>query len=324
MSGARRVVAGATDAGAGEHGTPPVATVVSVNGRIVDPSAPALSPFDRGFLLGDGLFETVRVYDGEPFRLDRHLARMRDGATLLGIALPPQIGAMTLGTVAEARAHQLREAVLRVTVSRGAGGGGLVPQLAPGVAEPRPTVVISISALPAFTHQDGVSAHIASGRRNEHASTAGVKALGYAELVVAAAEARAAGADDALLLDVAGHVSTGASSNVFALLGDTLVTPPPGCGILLGITRAAVLELAAAAGVATAERPLERAELLAAREAFLTSSVREIAPLVRVDGSVGTGRPGEVTRRLQRAYDALVRRECAGQRARAAPAPGTP
>lgn len=304
MSDAPRSAVPAADRGA---------AVISVNGRIVDPAAPSLSPLDRGFLLADGVFETVRVYGGEPFRLGRHFARMGEGAALLGIPLPPQLEALAHGTLADARSRGLRDAVLRVTVTRGPGGPGLVPHLAPRTERPRPTVVVSVSPLPSFTHHGGVSAHIVAGRRNEHARISGVKTLAYAELVVAAAEARAAGADDALLLDTEGHVSTAASSNVFAWLGETLVTPPPGCGILPGITRAAVLELAASLGIAAAERPLGRDELFAAREAFLTSSVREIAPLVRVGGvPVGTGRPGEVTRQLRLAYDRLVRQECGG------------
>jgi branched-chain amino acid aminotransferase len=140
--------------------------------------------------------------------------------------------------------------------------------------------------------------------------TAGLKTLAYTDSVLALAEARRAGADEAIFLDTEGHCSEATASNLFAVVGDTLVTPPVSCGALPGITRAAVIELARGLEIEVAERPLSPDELRAAREAFLTSSLREIAPLVRVgDGPIGLGVPGSTTRELTRAYAALVRRE---------------
>jgi branched-chain amino acid aminotransferase len=169
---------------------------------------------------------------------------------------------------------------------------------------------------PAFSpavYANGVSVHVASGRRNEHAMTAGLKTIAFTESVVALAEARAAGADDAIFLDTEDHVSEGTSSNVFiaaAADGNVLVTPPLSCGALPGITRAAVIELAPQLGFVVDERPIEHDELLAARELFFTSSLRAIAPAVRIDGrSVGDGKPGPVTRQVMEAYAALVGRE---------------
>jgi branched-subunit amino acid aminotransferase/4-amino-4-deoxychorismate lyase len=140
--------------------------------------------------------------------------------------------------------------------------------------------------------------------------TAGLKTLGYTDAVLALAEARRAGADEALFLDTEGHCSEATSSNLFAVVGDALVTPAVSCGALPGITRAAVMELARGLEIEVAERALSLNELLGAREAFLTSSLRELAPLVRVnDEPIGNGVPGSTTRELMRAYAALVRRE---------------
>jgi branched-chain amino acid aminotransferase len=176
-------------------------------------------------------------------------------------------------------------------------------------------VVVAVHGPPAFppaTYHAGLAVRIASGRRNEHAMTAGLKTLAYTDSVAALAEARASGADDALFLDTAGHLSEGTSSNVFVVRGETLATPPLSCGALPGITRAAVAEVAAGLGLAVEERPVAPDELFAAGEAFLTSSLRGIAPVVRVDRRpLGGGVPGPVTRRVMDAYASLVRRECA-------------
>ena len=147
-------------------------------------------------------------------------------------------------------------------------------------------------------------ATMASARRNEYALTSGIKTLSYTESVLALAQAKAAGADDALFLDTAGHVSEATASNIFAMLDGTLVTPPVSCGVLPGITRAAVLELAHALEINTMEREMAEPELAMASELFLTSSIREIAPLVRVaTTAIGTGRCGPVTQRIIEAYE---------------------
>ena len=152
---------------------------------------------------------------------------------------------------------------------------------------------------------------MASARRNEYAFTSGVKTLSYTESVVALAQAKAAGADDAIFLDTAGHVSEATASNLFAVIDGVLVTPPLSCGVLPGITRAIVLDLAPSLGVAAVEREMAEPELALASELFLTSSIREIAPLVRIaTTAIGAGRIGPVTTKLIDAYAALVREEC--------------
>jgi len=280
-------------------------TVVWINGERQADDGPHVSARDRGLTLADGVFETMRARGGTIFRLNRHLARLERSLTLLEIPAPRELHEW-VGDAANAAAD---EASIRLTVTRGPGPAGVAPP-----AAPQPTVVISVGPMPAFpasTYAEGLSAHVASGRRNEYAMTAGLKTLAYIDAVAGVLEARRAGADEALFLDTEGHCCEASASNLFIATGTELVTPPLSCGVLPGITREAVLELARAEGVAAAERKIGLHEVRAAKEAFLTSALRGIAPLVRIGGKpIGRGTPGELTRRLTAAYLALIDREC--------------
>jgi branched-chain amino acid aminotransferase len=279
-----------------------------VNGHRHSLHGPHISALDRGLTLADGLFETIRIHGGTAFRLDRHLDRLSRGLAMLEIAEPRELQTWVLNAV---HATETGDAALRVTVTRGAGVAGLAPPTARVV---QPTVVVTVSNLPLFPppiYELGLSAHVVSGRRNERAMTAGLKTLSYTDNIAALLEARRAGADEALFLDTEGHCCEASASNIFALIDDTLVTPPLSCGALPGITRAAVIELATPQRITVSERPLGLDELGGASEAFLTSSLRALAPLVRVGTqSLGDGRIGPVTRCLMDAYAALREREC--------------
>ena len=280
-------------------------TVVWINGERQADDGPHVSARDRGLTLGDGVFETMRARSGTIFRVARHLARLERSLTILEIPAPRELHEW----VADAAKDADEETSIRLTVTRGPGPAGVAPP-----AAPQPTVVISVGPMPAFpasTYAEGLIAHVASGRRNEYAMTAGLKTLAYIDAVAGVLEARRAGADEALFLDTEGHCSEASASNLFIATGTELVTPPLSCGVLPGITRETVLELARAEGVAVAERVIGLHEVRAAKEAFLTSSLRGIAPLVRVGGKpIGRATPGELTRRLTAAYLALVDREC--------------
>jgi branched-chain amino acid aminotransferase len=286
----------------------PERPVVWVNGDRQPPSGPHVSAFDRGLTLADGVFETMRIRDGAPFRLGSHLGRLSRGLAALEIAEPRELPDWVMAAV---RAAKPRDAALRVTVTRGVGPAGVVPATERVV---RPTTIVAVSDLPLFAphiYERGLSAHVVSGRRNERAMTAGLKTLSYTDSVAALLEARRSGADEALFLDMADHCSEASASNLFALIGSTLVTPPLTCGALPGITRAALMELAAAQRITVSERPFGIDELVGASEAFLTSSLRGVAPLVRVGAQpLGDGQVGPITRCLMDAYDALVEREC--------------
>ncbi|MEP7086404.1 MAG: aminotransferase class IV [Gemmatimonadota bacterium] len=267
---------------------------------------PQLSPLDRGFTLADGLFETMRATNGVIFRLDAHLDRLCIGARILGIPIPPTLRDHVAASARAAFASGYVHASVRLTVTRGPAPPGLAPP-----PHPAPTVALAISPLSPPQSPRPIVAAMASARRNEYALTSGIKTLSYTESVLALAQAKLAGADDAIFLDTSGHISDATASNLFAFIGDTLVTPALSCGVLPGITRAAVLDLAQTLGVNTSEREIPEAEIALATEIFLTSSIREIAPVVRISTTAtGSGRCGPLTQRLIDAYAALVREEC--------------
>lgn len=272
--------------------------VVVINGEAHTLATAFVSARDRGLTLADGLFETMRVRHGRVFQLDAHLSRLERGLSVLRIPPVASLGV----TIAEAvERFGAPDAGVRVTVTRGPGPAGI-----PVPSASTPTVIVTVSPLPAFQpdiYEKGLRAHVPHGRRNPRASTAGLKTLSYTDAVVGLLEAQDWGADEALFLDVDDHCSEASASNLFVWTGATLVTPPVTCGALPGITRATVLQLAATLGIEAIERPCTVDEVLASEEAFLTSSLRGLAPLVRVDGHpVGPGTPGPLTKRLMAAH----------------------
>lgn len=267
---------------------------------------PLLSLLDRGFTLADGLFETMRARGGTVFRLDAHLDRLFASARVLGIPIAPGLRDHIAAASRTAFTYGYEHASVRLTVTRGPAPPGLAPP-----PHPAPTIALAIAPLTPASEPRSIVAAMATARRNEHALTSGMKTLSYTESVLALSIAKAAGADDAIFLDTAGHISEATASNFFAVIDGTLVTPPRSCGVLPGITRAAVLEIAPALGIDTAEREIAEPELAMASELFLTSSIREIAPLVRIaTTAIGTGRPGAITQRIISAYATLARDEC--------------
>jgi branched-chain amino acid aminotransferase len=280
--------------------------IVFVNGERAAFDAPAISSRDRGLTLADGLFETMRARRGGVFRLDQHLARLSKGLQVMAIPEPAELRRWVQEAVRQAGEA---DASIRLTLTRGPGPAGLAPP-----TDVRPTVVVAVNAMPAFsdeTYSIGLRAIVASGRRNAQSPTAGLKTLAYTDAIVTWLEAQRAGADEAIFLDTDGHCSEATASNLFAYREDSLVTPPVTCAALPGITRAAVLELAHAAGIRTAERVFGLDVLASADEVFLTSSLRGIAPVRSLgERTIGTGTAGKVTKRLMTAYLALVDREC--------------
>lgn len=275
--------------------------MIFLNGRLVARDQARIDPTDRGLLLGDGLFETLRSRDGRVAGLPAHLERLGRGAEVLGIPVPdidlPAAVAQTLA------ANDLTSgtAALRITLTRGPGPRGLAPP-----AEPQPTLmIIAVAAAP--PSDAPLKAVIAATRRNEQSPLAQLKTLNYLDNVLAKSEAEARGADDALLLNTAGRLACASAANLFLVRGRRLLTPPPGEGVLPGITRAEVIALAAELDLAVTETPLEPDQLRSADEAFLTNSLIQIRPLVAVnDRPLGDGTPGPVTRQLIEAYSAAM------------------
>jgi branched-chain amino acid aminotransferase len=285
---------------------------VWVNGRRIGADEPAISALDRGFTLADGVFETIRVYGGAPFMFAQHLARLARGAATLHIDVPSAFVDYISAALGHARGSGLVEAALRVTLTRGVGDApGLAP---PPASDTRgATFVVTLHEAPVFPAElraRGITARVASMRRNEYSPLSDCKTLSFTDAIAALAEARAGGADDAILLDTRGHVSEASASNVFVVSDDALVTPPRSCGVLPGITRNVVMEIADSLGIAVEERALELDELRMADEAFLTSTLREIAPLVAIDGSaIGGGAPGGLTQVIMREYASYVQQD---------------
>jgi len=258
--------------------------VVYLNGRFVLAERAAISPLDRGFLYADGLFETMRAYRARIFRLEAHLHRMAASAQALGLPLPLDAAAARRVADELLRRNGLSDAALRLTVTRGPGDGVDPP------SEPKPTVLMAVRRLARDSGLDAPVNVIALSGSAPAPAMARHKTLCYLPYVLARAQARAAGADDALLLNAAGLVTEASTSNVFIVRGDRLVTPRLECGLLPGITRQVVLEIAASVGLHPEEADLTPDDVRAADECFLTNSVAEITPVRRFDGApLGSG-----------------------------------
>jgi branched-chain amino acid aminotransferase len=268
-----------------------------LDGRIVDPGQARIDPRDRGFLLGDGLFETMRAERGRVPFLDRHLDRLEAGAATLGIPLPQPRTALGAACLEVLHANRLmdKDAALRITLSRGPGPRGLAPP-----PEPAPTLLIGAAAVADTAPARAVISRI---RRNEHSPLSRIKSLNYLDAVLALREASERGADEALLCNTAGRLACASAANLFLIRDGALLTPGLDEGVLPGITRGLILELASEVGLIAEETAIAPSALERVEEAFLTNSLIGIRPLVAVNGHpVGRGGIGPLTKRLRERY----------------------
>ncbi|MBI4820879.1 MAG: aminotransferase class IV [Deltaproteobacteria bacterium] len=283
-------------------------TLVSIDGQSVPLEDAVISVFDRGFLYGDSVYEVIRAYRSVPFELDRHLERLASSAERIGMQLPvslAQLGEETRRAIEESGEP---EAYVRVVVTRGAGAIGLDVALAEA---PRRLVFVEHvekKRPPRAAYEDGVKLAIVGVFRNlREAIDPAAKTGNYLNSVLALAEAKKRGAYEALMLDHRGMVTEGASSNVFVVFDRLLLTPPLEVGILAGVTRHVVLELAPTIGARAIEAPLTPKVIGDADECFITSTIREIVPVTRIDDrTIGDGRPGQLTSVLRSSYAARV------------------
>ncbi len=277
--------------------------IVYLNGSLVPRSQAKISPFDLGFLYGYGLFETMRAYSGRIFRLERHLERLSQSAKLLG--LPPNAFDLKKACNATLRANKLKEARIRLTVSMGEG------ESAPDLPKhPRPTVLVTATRyvpLADEVYRKGYKAVVSTIDQDSQSPLSRLKSANYLNHILAQREAKASGADEAILLNERGFLCEGSTSNIFLVSKKTLITPGEESGCLPGITRQVVMELAQALGISLARREVQLDELLQADEAFLTNSIMELMPLAEVNGQ-RIGR-GKVTQRLMQAYKEAVVKE---------------
>jgi len=264
------------------------------NGRIVMPEEAHVSIADRGLLLGDGLFETMAVHNGQVFDLDAHLERLASGLGVLGFVQAVDLSKLRAGIARYIAAEEASCAVLRVTVTRGAGPRGLAPPEAP-----RPTIFMTLSPMPAV-REIPLSLHVAAvTRRNEHSPLSRVKALPYLDNLLALSEARAHGADDALMLNTRGTIACATVANVFVIREGRLETPPVCDGALPGTMRALVLSLAKQAGVAPVENSLHVKDLAEADEVILTNSISRVMEAKDCNGLPLQRRAGTAVERLR-------------------------
>jgi D-amino acid aminotransferase len=278
--------------------------VVWLDGRLVPAERATLSVFDRGFLYGDAVFETVRAYDGVLFLWAQHARRLAASLRAFAIAAPREDLAGAAREVLTARG--LGEAAVRITVSRGTGEGLVAPR---GL---RPTVVITAREVPAdlpVLRERGVKVLLLPFGRGHGAITDGHKTNAYLAAVLGKSRAAARDAFEGLYVERDGTISEGTTSNVFAIGRGRLLTPPLDAGVLPGVTRQTVLRLARRAGLRCDAADLTAARLHEMDEVFLTASTIEVMPVVRIGGDlVGDGTPGPITRRLQQRYRAFVAR----------------
>jgi branched-chain amino acid aminotransferase len=279
--------------------------IIYLNGDLIPRSKAKLSPFNFGFLYGYGIFETMRSYHGSVFRLDGHLARLHESARVLGIDNKLAAFDLTKACSETLQANNLTDARLRLTVTLGE--GDIVPNTSTTSGITVFIAVRKMAPLPMEIYERGYSAIISKYRRNSRSPLAHIKSTSYLESFLARQEAAAAGVDEVIMLNSTGFLAEGSRTNIFLLNQKMLLTPSIESGILPGITREVVLELAKSVGIATAIRQVKLSELLTASEAFLTSSTLEIMPLTLLDNKpIGKGQPGTVTRQLISSYRELV------------------
>lgn len=284
--------------------------IVYLNGRYVQAERAKVSAFDRGFSYGDGLFETLRAYAGWVFGLDRHLARLRQGALQIGIPFDGEVHEwrQVMGELLRRNRLQATGSSLRLMLTRGPDLlGSLLPPDAPLV----PTLFLVAKPLDVriAEHQQ-----VGIGAGTIHWGTPfnplRIKSLDYLYNMLAMAQAKREGAEEALFVAADGTIVEGATSNLFSVSKGMLTTPPEGSGLLPGITREVVIELAKKEGLIVREAPVPLDDLPAAEEAFLTGSLKEVMPLIAIDGrTIGAGSPGPITRHLQQRYRAAVEEE---------------
>jgi branched-chain amino acid aminotransferase len=279
-----------------------------INGKFYDKADAKISVYDHGLLYGDGVFEGIRVYAGKVFRLKEHIERLYDSARAIYLEIPLGPEQMAEAVEATVRANAKQEGYIRLVVTRGAGSLGLDPRK---TSDPQVIIIVDdIVMYPQELYENGMEIVTASSIRNHpNAVNPRIKSLNYLNNIMAKVEGVRAGCHEALMLNIKGEVAECTGDNIFLVKHGVLKTPPLDAGILEGVTRNAVMELARAAGVPVQEPALTRHDVYTADECFLTGTAAEVIPIVKVDGRpIGTGKPGSITRRLREAFHQLTRR----------------
>jgi len=284
--------------------------LVYINGEFFSPGEAKVSVFDHGFLYGDGVFEGIRTYNGRMFKLAEHLQRLYRGAKAIMLEVPMPPEQLQQAVLECLRRSRLKDAYVRLVVSRGKGDLGLDP----GKCQEGATIVIivdKISLYPPEIYQQGLRMVTVTTRRNLPAAiNPAIKSLNYLNNIIARLEVSRAGCLEGLMLNHEGYVAEATGDNIFIYRGGRLLTPPVSVGILEGITRQTVIDLAREMCLETGEERFSVFDVYTCEECFLTGTAAEIVPVVELDGrQIGEGRPGGITRRLMARFHELTQRE---------------
>lgn len=281
---------------------------IYINGKLCPKDEAKISVYDHGLLYGDGVFEGMRSYGGRVFRLQEHLDRLWDSARAICLEIPISPEEMTRAVNDTLQANGIDDGYVRLVVTRGVGYLGLDPNKCS-----HPQVIIiadTIELYPDEFYEKGLEIVTASTIRNHPAAlNPRIKSLNYLNNILAKIEGAKAGCVEALMLNHKGEVAECTGDNIFLVKGSQLYTPPIDAGILEGITRNAVIELAEQSGIRVHQIPMTRHDVYTADECFLTGSAAEVVPVVKVDSRIiGDGRPGPITRDLKERFHALARK----------------
>jgi len=280
---------------------------VSIGGKLFDKADAKISVYDHGLLYGDGVFEGIRAYSGRVFRLTQHVDRLYDSARSIHLQIPTSKTEMARAITDTLAANKLSDAYIRVIVTRGAGSLGLDPRR---TTDPQVIIITDhISLYPPELYEHGLKI-ITAGTLRNHPSALNprVKSLNYLNNIMAKVEGTNAGCLEALMLNHKGEVAECTGDNIFVVRRGEVHTPSIDAGILEGITRDAVIQLAKEAGLEVFERSMDRHDIYTADECFLTGTAAEVIPVVECDGRViGGGRPGPITKDLLERFHTLVR-----------------
>ncbi|GBD35366.1 Branched-chain-amino-acid aminotransferase [bacterium HR36] len=282
---------------------------VYISGKFYDKAEAKISVYDHGLLYGDGVFEGIRAYGGKVFRLQQHLERLYNSAKAIKLEIPMSREELAQVIRQTLKLNALIDAYIRVVVTRGAGSLGLDPRK---TSDPQVIVITDhIQLYPPELYENGLEIVTVSTIRNHpNALSPRIKSLNYLNNILAKIEAIQAGCLEALMLNHKGEVAECTGDNIFVVTRGTLRTPPLDAGILEGITRNAVIELAQRGGIPVREEALTRHDVYTADECFLTGTAAEIIPVVKCDGRIiGTGKPGPITKQLREQFYLLVREE---------------
>ncbi|WP_269541839.1 branched-chain-amino-acid transaminase [Cerasicoccus fimbriatus] len=279
---------------------------VYMNGDFVDQADAKVSVFDHGFLYGDGIFEGIRLYNGNVYKLDEHLERLEFSARAIMLEMPWTRAEIAEAVCESCRVNNLTNGYIRLIVSRGVGSLGLSPK---SCANPQLIIIADqIQLYPKEFYTDGLKVITVATRRNSPAALPPmIKSLNYLNNILAKIEAGNLGYVEAFMLNDQGYVAECTGDNVFIVQGGKIFTPPVNAGSLTGITRQAVLEIAKDIGIEVVETNLTRYDLWIAKECFLSGTAAEVVPVVEIDGRpIGDGKPGALTKRVLEAFHGRV------------------